>query len=127
MADEVNKPQELLLLEAPSEKQPATDAIKLDVGSGEAASLYDRMGPTVVNSDGVSAACASSSSITAKLWSCWNSQTLSRIANWAEMTPPERERILRVLGSRNKLRLDAKKQELASADASSEQKTSSSS
>merc|ERR1711939_457971 len=96
---------ELLLLEAPSEKQPATDAIKLDVGSGEAASLYDRMGPTVVNSDG----------------------TLSRIANWAEMTPPERERILRVLGSRNKLRLDAKKQELASADASSEQKTSSSS
>jgi hypothetical protein len=30
------------------------EAIKLDVGTGEAVSLYDRLGPTVVNSDGVS-------------------------------------------------------------------------
>jgi len=30
------------------------EAIKLDVGTGESVSLYDRLGPTVVNSDGVS-------------------------------------------------------------------------
>lgn len=43
---------------------------------------------------------------------CALPQTLSRIADWAEKTPAERERILRVLGKRNMLRLDQKKAEL---------------
>jgi len=42
------------------------------------------MGPLVVNEDG----------------------TLSRITNWAQMTVEERERTVRVLGKRNKLRLE---------------------
>ncbi|GAA5825969.1 hypothetical protein JCM11251_000070 [Rhodosporidiobolus azoricus] len=79
-----------LALPAPPE-QDADEAIKLDVGTGESVSLYDRLGPTVVNSDG----------------------TLSRIANWSEMTEHERNRILRVLGARNQIRLEAKKAELA--------------
>jgi hypothetical protein len=33
--------------------------------------------------------------------------TLSRVANWAEMTPHERQATLRVLGKRNQLRLGA--------------------
>ncbi|KIP03223.1 hypothetical protein PHLGIDRAFT_20288 [Phlebiopsis gigantea 11061_1 CR5-6] len=56
------------------------EAPKLSVGSEM---KFDAFGPLVVNSDG----------------------TLSRIANWTEMTPPERERIMRVLVARNKLRL----------------------
>jgi hypothetical protein len=46
-------------------------------------------GPLVVNGDG----------------------TLSRIANWAEMSPIERERTVRILGKRNKLRLEKLKAE----------------
>ncbi|KIW94365.1 uncharacterized protein Z519_04341 [Cladophialophora bantiana CBS 173.52] len=42
----------------------------------------DALGPVVINSDG----------------------TLSRIDNWAQMTKTERERTLRILGKRNKLR-----------------------
>ncbi|TFK29091.1 hypothetical protein FA15DRAFT_425746 [Coprinopsis marcescibilis] len=44
--------------------------------------------------------------------------TLSRIANWANMTDAERERIARVLGARNKLRLS--KQEIATGSGSNE-------
>ncbi|KAH7908852.1 hypothetical protein BJ138DRAFT_307203 [Hygrophoropsis aurantiaca] len=44
----------------------------------------DNLGPMVVNSDG----------------------TLSRIANWQHMTEPERERTMRVLAVRNKIRLE---------------------
>lgn len=36
-------------------------------------------------------------------------QTLSRIGNWAEMGEAERERVLRVLGARNKVRLEERK------------------
>ncbi|KAI0758791.1 hypothetical protein C8Q74DRAFT_1209055 [Fomes fomentarius] len=52
---------------------------------------FDKLGPIVVNSDG----------------------TLSRIANWDSMTPIEKERTLRVLVARNKVRLA--NQESASA------------
>ncbi|KAM0750791.1 hypothetical protein T439DRAFT_277615, partial [Meredithblackwellia eburnea MCA 4105] len=48
-------------------------------------SLFDKLGPTVVSADG----------------------TLSRIGNWQEMDDRERTRVLRVLGARNKLRLEA--------------------
>jgi hypothetical protein len=37
--------------------------------------------------------------------------SLSRIANWAEMSPIERERTVRILGKRNKLRLEKLKAE----------------
>ncbi|CAA7262651.1 unnamed protein product [Cyclocybe aegerita] len=55
---------------------------QLDASSGQSIKL-DELGPMVVNSDG----------------------TLSRIANWVSMTDLERERTLRVLSARNKIRL----------------------
>ncbi|KJA22147.1 hypothetical protein HYPSUDRAFT_41289 [Hypholoma sublateritium FD-334 SS-4] len=61
---------------------PATGTIDLGAEPGQSIAL-DALGPMVVNTDG----------------------TLSRIANWAQMTPPERERTLRVLSARNRLRL----------------------
>jgi len=63
--------------------------------NGGSVSLEDEMGPLVVNENG----------------------TLSRIANWAEMTPIERERTVRILGKRNKLRLDKLKADGESAGA----------
>ena len=57
--------------------------------NGGSVSLQDELGPLVVNENG----------------------TLSRIANWAEMTPIERERTVRILGKRNKLRLDRLKED----------------
>lgn len=67
---------------------PETDgdaaATTVDV-NGPRVSLLDKLGPAVVNADG----------------------TMSRIANWAEMTEVERRNTIRVLGARNKLRLDA--------------------
>lgn len=63
---------------------PATgDTTKVTVNGGSV-SLEDAMGPLVVNENG----------------------SLSRISNWAEMTAIERERTVRILGKRNKLRLD---------------------
>ncbi|KAH9990859.1 hypothetical protein BJV77DRAFT_919921, partial [Russula vinacea] len=56
------------------------DAVKLDVSQGSASVKYDALGPLVVNNDG----------------------TLSRITNWPNMTPAERERTFRVLAARNK-------------------------
>lgn len=74
---------------------PATgDPTQVTVNGGSV-SLEDEMGPLVVNENG----------------------TLSRIANWAEMTPIERERTVRILGKRNKLRLDKLKADEESADA----------
>ena len=63
---------------------PATgDPTKVTVNGGSV-SLEDEMGPLVVNENG----------------------SLSRISNWAEMSSHERERTVRILGKRNKLRLD---------------------
>ncbi|KAI0270698.1 hypothetical protein BC834DRAFT_819318, partial [Gloeopeniophorella convolvens] len=69
------------LLPAPAPSDAANDAMKLDVSgqSGAASVKYDALGPLVVNSDG----------------------TLSRITNWPNMTPAERERTFRVLAARN--------------------------
>ncbi len=47
--------------------------------------MLDKLGPMVVGRDG----------------------TLSRIANWGEMTEIERQNTLRILGKRNQLRLGA--------------------
>ncbi|GJE94684.1 hypothetical protein PsYK624_108550 [Phanerochaete sordida] len=62
-------------------------APKLGVGSQV---KLDELGPLVVNSDG----------------------TLSRIANWQNMTPQERERTVRVLAARNQIRLADQKAKL---------------
>ena len=54
---------------------------------GGAAVKLDKLGPVVVNSDG----------------------TLSRIANWHEMTEAEQQKTLRVVGKRNQSRMAALK------------------
>lgn len=71
---------------------PAVEAnnqnTRLEVsGSGDIKQTisFDDIGPLVINKDG----------------------TLSRIHNWAQMTEPERERTVRVLGKRNMLRKEA--------------------
>jgi len=56
---------------------------QLDLSSGQGSVTLDHLGPMVVNRDG----------------------TMSRIANWGEMSDIERENTLRVLGRRNQLRL----------------------
>lgn len=78
--------QPLPLPEPPAD----TKAVELDVSTGNAVKL-DHLGPMVVNRDG----------------------TLSRIANWDQMTELERRNTLRVLGKRNQLRMDT----LRAADA----------
>ncbi|KAI4866542.1 hypothetical protein F4820DRAFT_245584 [Hypoxylon rubiginosum] len=61
------------------------DTTQIPVG-GDGVKL-DHLGPLVVNENG----------------------TMSRIANWAEMAEIERQNTLRILGKRNRLRLDALK------------------
>ncbi|KAF5023437.1 hypothetical protein F66182_4482 [Fusarium sp. NRRL 66182] len=60
---------------------------------GESVRL-DAMGPLVVNTDG----------------------TMGRIGNWAGMTEGEREQTLKLLGTRNKQRLDALKAKRAAGE-----------
>ncbi|KAF7115230.1 hypothetical protein CNMCM5793_001657 [Aspergillus hiratsukae] len=91
--EEQNKPI-LALPEAPSAESGAT---QIDMSSGGSTVKLDALGPLVVNQDG----------------------TLSRIANWEQMTEIERRNTLRVLGKRNKLRLDT----LKGARAESEKET----
>ncbi|KAL1877551.1 hypothetical protein VTK73DRAFT_8609 [Phialemonium thermophilum] len=69
-------------LPLPAPEEGDGDAKKLSLGGSLA---LDELGPMVVNADG----------------------TLSRIANWPQMTQIERENTLRVLGKRNQLRLGA--------------------
>lgn len=63
--------------------EPGTGTKILDVGSGQSVVL-DHLGPMVVNTDG----------------------TLSRINNWNQMTDMERQSTLRIVGKRNKSRLE---------------------
>lgn len=67
----------------------AESATKLDVSGDGSAVALDHLGPVVVNQDG----------------------TLSRISNWEAMTEIEKKNTLRVLGKRNKMRLEALKKE----------------
>lgn len=64
--------------------EDAAEAIKLDLSSGEGVKL-DALGPMVVNTDG----------------------SLSRIANWDRMAEIEKRNTLRVIGKRNRARLEA--------------------
>ncbi|KAJ7482200.1 hypothetical protein B0H11DRAFT_1214284 [Mycena galericulata] len=76
----------LLLTDGPPESE--ADAHQLQPEGS--AVKFDDLGPMVVNSDG----------------------TLSRISNWSNMTEPEKERTLRVLSARNKIRLANEQQKL---------------
>lgn len=91
--DEETSKQPQLALPAPSSSSTNgasstanddDDSRSLNVATGNRVAL-DELGPMVVNPNG----------------------TLSRIHNWSEMIPSERERTLRVLGARNKLRMDS--------------------
>ncbi|KAI8996234.1 hypothetical protein BD414DRAFT_477191 [Trametes punicea] len=61
---------------------PDDEAEKITI-NGNQTFKFDKLGPVVVNSDG----------------------TISRIANWENMAPIEKERTLRLLVARNQLRL----------------------
>ncbi|KAG1821418.1 hypothetical protein EV424DRAFT_836214 [Suillus variegatus] len=77
--DDQQMPSATPLLIAP----PANDDAKqVTLGSSETIKL-DALGPMVVNSDG----------------------TLSRIANWENMTKEEKERTIRVVAARNRARI----------------------
>ncbi|CAG9979433.1 unnamed protein product [Clonostachys byssicola] len=67
-------------LPAPGEGEPIT----LDVSGDGTTVKLDQMGPLVVNHDG----------------------SVGRLTNWAEMTKAEQKNTLRILGRRNKQRLE---------------------
>ena len=78
----------LLALPAPNEIQAEGEsAVQLIVG--QRVSLEEELGTLVVNADG----------------------TVARISNWKQMSAPERANVLRVLGKRNKDRLEALKEQ----------------
>ncbi|KAF7795752.1 hypothetical protein EIP86_006919 [Pleurotus ostreatoroseus] len=92
MADKINDSHSTLALPAaPSQTEQVP---QLDV-NGETQMKFDALGPLVVNSDG----------------------TLSRIANWPNMTELERERTLRVLSARNQIRIANQEAKLTEASA----------
>ena len=81
---ELPDPSSSALAEEGVSPTPASaSAFKVQVDGGSI-SLEDEMGPLVVGADG----------------------SLARIANWGEMDVEERARTVRVLGKRNKLRLE---------------------
>lgn len=77
--------QEQLALPDASSSDAATN--QLDLSGGGSTAKLDHLGPMVVNTDG----------------------TLARITNWEHMTEGEKQATLRVLGKRNKQRLEALK------------------
>ena len=121
-AEPSTSPKAPLALPAPSDVEGGVTQLEVN---GQSFSLLDKMGPTVVNSDGVRrplsllsigpprGACRLGGAADPFLAFLLAAQTLSRIANWSEMVPSERARILRVLGKRNGVRLENKRAELA--------------
>lgn len=83
---EITTSHKLLALTDSSSASTSETTISLNT-NGKAVKL-DHLGPVVVNQDG----------------------TLSRINNWGEMSEIERTSTLRVLGKRNKLRLEKVRQ-----------------
>ncbi|KAJ2972124.1 hypothetical protein NUW54_g12341 [Trametes sanguinea] len=69
------------------------DAEKITI-NGSQTFKFDKLGPVVVNSDG----------------------TLSRIANWENMAPVEKERTLRLLVARNQVRIANQEKQQSAAD-----------
>ncbi|KAI1791397.1 hypothetical protein LXA43DRAFT_427781 [Ganoderma leucocontextum] len=88
-----------LALPAPSDAADSEEAEKILV-NGTQTFKFDELGPVVVNKDG----------------------TLSRIANWEQMAPIEKERTLRILVARNQIRLAS--QETQQAEPTEEEKLS---
>jgi len=80
------------LLPAP-DPNDSQDAPKIEVGSREGLK-FDVLGPMVVNTDG----------------------TLSRVANWQNMTELEKERTIRVLAARNQIRIANQEKKLQDSD-----------
>jgi hypothetical protein len=78
----------LLALPAPSDLQAERDSAT-QLTLGHRVSLEEELGPLVVNTDG----------------------TVGRISNWKQMTEGERANVLRVLGKRNKERLETLKEQ----------------
>lgn len=73
---------------APLGLPDASSATKIDISAeGGSTVKLDHLGPLVVNQDG----------------------TMSRISNWGQMTEMEKKSTLRVLGKRNKQRMEALK------------------
>lgn len=85
----------------PHSESDDSNGTQLDVTLGTPTIKLDRLGPMVVNSDG----------------------TLSRIANWGEMSDIEQERTLRVLATRNKIRLANEERKLQQQEAVLSEKT----
>ncbi len=77
----------ILALPAPNVMQAEGDSA-MQLTLGQRVSLEEELGPLVVNADG----------------------TVARISNWKQMTERERSNVLRVLGKRNKERLDVLKE-----------------
>lgn len=80
---EQNQPP--LALPDTSTASSESGAPKLDLSKDGGSVKLDHLGPMVVNTDG----------------------TMSRIANWELMTEMEKQKTMRVLGKRNKQRLEA--------------------
>ncbi|OGM42030.1 hypothetical protein ABOM_009674 [Aspergillus bombycis] len=78
------KPEQYLAL---PDSSSADQTHQLDISGDGSTVKLDHLGPLVVNQDG----------------------TLSRIANWAQMAEIEKKNTLRVLGKRNKQRMEALK------------------
>jgi hypothetical protein len=72
---------------------PADGTTQLDMSNGGTTVSLDHLGPMVVNVDG----------------------TMSRISNWDKMAEIEKKNTLRIIGKRNKSRLEALKKERAGA------------
>ncbi|KAE9372534.1 hypothetical protein N431DRAFT_457243 [Stipitochalara longipes BDJ] len=63
---------------------PHNSTTQLDMSNGDVSIKLDHLGPMVVNVDG----------------------TMSRISNWDKMADIEKENTLRIIGKRNKARLE---------------------
>jgi hypothetical protein len=72
---------------------PSDGTTQLDMSNGGTTVSLDHLGPMVVNVDG----------------------TMSRISNWDKMAEIEKKNTLRIIGKRNKSRLEALKKERAGA------------
>jgi len=77
---------------------PSDSTTQLDMSNGNTTVSLDHLGPMVVNVDG----------------------TMSRISNWDKMADIEKKNTLRIIGKRNKARLDALKEAGAGARAQGE-------
>ena len=88
-AGESGLPQQLAL-PAPDDIKGEGSGSAVQLTLGQRVSLQDELGPLVVNSDG----------------------SVARIANWQQMTEGERSSVMRVLGKRNRERLDALKEKV---------------